>query len=150
LDQVFAKLQQEQILRIKIEAFSLDSISVKVHPDGLELKKNGSQAIGKSRGGWNTKIYLVAADARTAIIFACRPEKRTMLRWAGNLLELGPLPAEVPPVLDRAYESDETRQLVLELNMIRWFHPNRTAADLGITIANFTRNATRWGACFDC
>jgi hypothetical protein len=34
LDQVFAKLQQEQILRITIEAFSLDSTSVKVHPDG--------------------------------------------------------------------------------------------------------------------
>ena len=33
LDQVFAKLQQEQILRLKIEAFSLDSTSVKVHPD---------------------------------------------------------------------------------------------------------------------
>src|ERR1700744_124449 len=40
LDQVFARLQQEQILRIKIEAFSLDSTSVKVHPDGTgALKK---------------------------------------------------------------------------------------------------------------
>src|SRR6266704_2705988 len=40
LDQVFAKLQHEQILRIKIEAFSLDSTSVKVHPDGTgALKK---------------------------------------------------------------------------------------------------------------
>ena len=40
LDQVFAKLQQEQILRLKIEAFSLDSTSVKVHPDGTgALKK---------------------------------------------------------------------------------------------------------------
>ena len=34
------------------------------------------------------------------------------------LLELGPLPVEVPLVMDRAYERDETRQLVLELNMI--------------------------------
>jgi transposase len=34
------------------------------------------------------------------------------------LLELGPQPVEVPLVMDRAYESDETRQLVLELNMI--------------------------------
>ena len=34
------------------------------------------------------------------------------------LLELGPLPVEVPLVMDRAYESDETRQLVLELNMV--------------------------------
>jgi transposase len=34
------------------------------------------------------------------------------------LLELGPLPVEVPLTMDRAYESDETRQLVLRMNMI--------------------------------
>ncbi len=40
LDRVFEKLQQEQIVRIKIEAFSLDSTIVKVHPDGTgALKK---------------------------------------------------------------------------------------------------------------
>jgi transposase len=40
LERVFEKLQQEQIVRIKIEAFSLDSTSVKVHPDGTgALKK---------------------------------------------------------------------------------------------------------------
>ena len=40
LDRVFEKLQQEQIVRIKIEAFCLDSTSIKVHPDGAgALKK---------------------------------------------------------------------------------------------------------------
>jgi len=40
LDRVFEKLQLEQIVRIKIEAFSLDSTVVKVHPDGTgALKK---------------------------------------------------------------------------------------------------------------
>lgn len=40
LDRVFARLQQEQIVRIKIEAVSLDSTIVKVHPDGAgALKK---------------------------------------------------------------------------------------------------------------
>ena len=34
LNRVFEKLQLEQIVRINIEAFSLDSTSVKVHPDG--------------------------------------------------------------------------------------------------------------------
>ena len=34
LDRVFAALQQEQIIRIKIEAMSLDSTIIKVHPDG--------------------------------------------------------------------------------------------------------------------
>src|SRR5258707_556097 len=33
-------------------------------------KKNGPQAIGKSRGGWNTKVHLAAANARTPITFA--------------------------------------------------------------------------------
>ena len=40
MGRVFEKLQLEQIVRIRIEAFSLDSTSVKVHPDGTgALKK---------------------------------------------------------------------------------------------------------------
>src|SRR3954470_3016072 len=40
LDRAFEKLQREQIVRLRLEAFSLDSTSVKVHPDGTgSLKK---------------------------------------------------------------------------------------------------------------
>ena len=40
LDRVFEQLQAEQLVRIGVEAFSLDSTSVKVHPDGTgALKK---------------------------------------------------------------------------------------------------------------
>jgi transposase len=40
LNRVFARLQQEQIIQIKLEAVSLDSTIVKVHPDGTgALKK---------------------------------------------------------------------------------------------------------------
>jgi transposase len=40
LNRIFARLQQEQIIQIKIEAVSLDSTIVKVHPDGTgALKK---------------------------------------------------------------------------------------------------------------
>jgi transposase len=47
LDRVFEKLQAEQIVRIKIEAFSLDSTSVKVHPDGTgALKKTAHSPSG--------------------------------------------------------------------------------------------------------
>ena len=67
-------LQREQIVRIKLEAVSMDSTIVKVHPDGTgALKKNGPQSIGKSRGGWTTKIHMVAADARTAVTFSLSP-----------------------------------------------------------------------------
>lgn len=34
LHRIFDRLQKEQLIRIKIEAVSLDSTIVKVHPDG--------------------------------------------------------------------------------------------------------------------
>jgi transposase len=37
LDQVFEKLQSEQIVRIKFEKFAFDSTSIKVRPDGRAL-----------------------------------------------------------------------------------------------------------------
>ena len=39
LDRVFERLQQAQVVRIKIEAVSLDSTSIKVHPDGTGAPK---------------------------------------------------------------------------------------------------------------
>jgi transposase len=42
LDRVFTALQEQQIIQIKIEALSIDSTIVKVHPDGTgALKKKG-------------------------------------------------------------------------------------------------------------
>jgi transposase len=51
LDRVFGQLQLEQIVRINIEAFSLDSTSVKVHLDGTGgLKKSSSgESVGDLR-----------------------------------------------------------------------------------------------------
>jgi transposase len=39
LDRIFTELQQKQILAIKIEVLSLDSTSIKVHPDGTGAEK---------------------------------------------------------------------------------------------------------------
>ena len=39
LDEVFEHLQREQIVRIKLEAVSMDSTIVKVHPDGTGAPK---------------------------------------------------------------------------------------------------------------
>jgi len=88
-------------------------------------KKNGPQAIGKSRGGWNTKIHLVAADDRTALTFALSPgqahdapEGRKLLAgWQRR-------PAGVAMLMDRAYEGDATRQLVLALGFDPVVPPN--------------------------
>ena len=116
LARVFAQLQHTQILRVKIEAVALDSTIVKVHPDGTgALKKNGPHAIGQSRGGWTTKIHLVAADARTAIAFALSPGQAHDAPEGRKLLHrLGKMPRPVHRLMDRAYEGDATRQLAVE------------------------------------
>ena len=45
------------------------------------------------------------------------------------LLDLGPLPVEVPLLMDRAYEGDETRQLVMELTMFPVVPPKSNRRD---------------------
>lgn len=51
LDRIFARLQQEQILAIRIEHVCLDSTSIKVHPDGTgALKKTGRKPLAAPEG----------------------------------------------------------------------------------------------------
>jgi len=72
-----------------------------------------------------------------------------MLRWAATAAGLGLLPVEVPLVMDRAYESDETRQLVPELNMIPGLPPKSNRREPWDYDRDCTKNATRWSAYFD-
>ena len=70
---------------------------------------------------------MVAADARTAITFSLSPgqahdgpEGRKLLRT------LEPVESHVCMIMDRAYEGDETRQLVLELGFTPVVPPKQT------------------------
>ena len=58
LDQVFEKLQSEQIVRIKIEAFALDSTSIKVHPDGTGALKKTDLKPSASRAADGTPRFI--------------------------------------------------------------------------------------------
>ena len=105
LDRVFAALQQEEILRVRLEVVALDSTSVKslprtgygVHPDGGGASKRGLQAIGKSRGGWNTKLHLVTRMSGGHVtpyqvrgrLFALSPGEAHDPRKGGPCCQLG-------------------------------------------------------------
>ena len=60
LDRVFTSLQKEQIIRIKIEAMSIDSTIVKVHPDGTGAlkKKDRSRSENRVEDGQPRLIWL--------------------------------------------------------------------------------------------
>lgn len=51
LDRVFAALQENNIIQIKVESVSLDSSAVKVHPDGTgALKKTADSPLESPEG----------------------------------------------------------------------------------------------------
>ncbi|WP_411172640.1 transposase [Nitrosomonas sp. Is24] len=71
--------------------------------------------MGKSRGGWTTKIHLVAADSRTTISFAFSPgHAHDAPEGRQLLLSFGPVSMLTYLLMDRAYEGDKTRQLALD------------------------------------
>src|SRR5664279_1820277 len=83
LDQVFEQLQREQVVRIRIEAVSLDSTIVKVHPDGTGALKKTDRKPSASR----------AADGPPRFI------------WLPQMLERpypSPSPRGRPPIPSRA------------------------------------------------
>lgn len=70
---------------------------------------------------------MVAANARTAIGFALSPGQDHDAPAGRELLRrLGPTPVSYPLLMDRAYEGDETRQLVLELGFMPVVPPKCT------------------------
>ncbi len=66
LERVFAQMQREQMVRIKLEAVALDSTIVKVHPDGTgALKKtDGKRSASRGAGGPPRFIWLPQMLAR--------------------------------------------------------------------------------------
>ena len=103
----------KEIIAIHVEVLALDSTTVQGPsrcPWGF--KKLGKQAIGKSKGGWNTKLHVVSADDKVLIEMHLSsgecydgPEGRISIAAVGMNF------AGVPLLMDRAYEGDETRAL---------------------------------------
>lgn len=56
LDKMFAELQREQLVHLNVEVMSLDSTSIKVHPDGTgALKKTGHKPLANPEAGGTQK-----------------------------------------------------------------------------------------------
>ncbi len=78
LDRVFERLQEAQIVRIKIEAVSLDSTIVKVHPDGTgALKKTAPKPSADPAVAGQPRFIWLPRMLERPSPSAFRPAKRT-------------------------------------------------------------------------
>jgi transposase len=90
-------------------------------------KKNGPQAVGRSRGGRATELHLVAADARRAVLFDISGGQEGDAPWGRELLgRIGRLPSgrTCGMAMGRACEGDETRGLAAEPGFTPVVPPN--------------------------
>jgi transposase len=117
----------------KIELLLFDSTVVRAHPHAAGArKKNGgqaAQALGRSRGGFGTKIHLAAADERTAVAVELTPGQQGDATVFEDLLQA--VPQGVPVTFaaaDTAYDSDANRGKLLDRDIAPVIpsHPNRT------------------------
>jgi len=75
---------------------------------------------------------MVAANARAAITFSLSPGQASDAVEGRELLgSIGPLPAPLHLVLDKAYEDDETRQRALDFGFIPVVPPKSNRLEPG-------------------
>jgi hypothetical protein len=89
------------------KTYALDSTAVKSYPYATGREKNGKQAIGKTRGSWNTKINTVTACDSQVVGFLLSAGNVPDAQAGRLLLEtIGKQETTVNLLMYRAYEDN--------------------------------------------
>jgi transposase len=87
----------------------LDATHIKVHQDAANpAGGQQKQAIGRTKGGWNTKLTALVDTHGRALQLALAPGQRADVKAAEDLA----LPAAGHVVADKGYDSDHFRALI--------------------------------------
>lgn len=107
---------------VDVERLLIDSTTIRAHPHAAGApKKHGgqeAQGLGRSRGGFTTKLHIAATDENTPVAMHLTPGQDHDASAFGALMN------EVPPdchprtgVADKAYDSGEIRDALRDKGM---------------------------------
>src|SRR5271157_4199597 len=114
------------------ECFFVDSTHVKVHADGSNpAGGQAPQAMGRTKGGLNTKIHAVVNAHSQAIIIAVSSGNEADISLAEELTEC--LPKDSTLIGDKAYDSSTLRETATA-NGVKTCIPARTNRTTTVTI----------------
>ena len=96
-----------------LEWLILDSTIIRAHPHAAGARQNddgsggqAEQALGRSRGGFGTKIHAVVSGLMLPVVLLVTPGQEADVRHAQELLRGVPAAAEVKAVIgDKGYDS---------------------------------------------
>ena len=78
LEAIFREMQSQCMVEIKIESISLDSTSVKVHPDGTGAQKKTGRRPSGNRGEDGTPNFIWQPVMRSCLSSSASPPDRTV------------------------------------------------------------------------
>ena len=139
--------------------FFVDSTHVKVHADGSNpAGGQAPQAMGRTKGGLNTKIHVVVNARSQAIIVALSSGNEADICLAGKLTEC--LPENSTLIGDKAYDSSTLRRqrplrelkpaFLVALTALRLYHSPQSSTGVVMgrnllqRIKRYRRVATRY------
>jgi transposase len=113
---LFARLPDD-LAAVRDVFFDSTVIRAHAHAAGARRSRGGAeaQALGRSRGGFGTKIHLAAADERTAVAMVLTPGQSGDAPQFVEVCEA--VPEECPidaAVADTAYDSDAIREYLVD------------------------------------
>ena len=108
-DQFFEFCSQDPDL----EYVMIDSTSVRAHACAAGYKKNSIEALGRSRGGFTTKIHAMVDALGNPIKFILTPGQSSDVTQASELLKNI---SNAHVIADRGYVSDELRSELIQRN----------------------------------
>jgi transposase len=103
-----------------LEWLILDSTIIRAHPHAAGARKNSDgsggqdeQALGRSRGGFGTKIHTIVSGLGLPVVFIVSAGQEADVSYAEPLLAQVPVDAEVEAVIaDKAYDSKAVAEVV--------------------------------------
>lgn len=102
----------------------MDSTHIKIHRTAASLfSKDTDRAIGRSKGGLNTKIHAVCDQEGNMICFALTNGNTS--DYIGADLLMKHLPRALTLLADRGYDSNKIRQALLERNITPCIPPRK-------------------------
>ena len=141
IQEILEAMQEMNIIDIRTKSLSLDSTSIKVHPDAAGARKSsGEQSIGRSKGGWQRSYTFVALLQGMPLFFIFHPVITMMHQKVGNWLK------QYAQMIIITFWWTEPMKMI---RLVLWrknkdsmlsFLLKRIVKDLGIMIKNFTNN----------
>ena len=129
--EIWQKMQQHFTTEPDLEYLLLDSTIVRAHPcaSGAPAKLGGQaeQALGRSRGGFSTKIHLTVDALGNPLRFRLTAGQRNDITQAQALVE--GFDSEYV-IADKGYDADHFRQLIVKMGAIPVIPPRSNRKDL--------------------